>query len=72
VYIAGGIVPRFIEFFKDSGFRKCFEHKGRFENYNQNIPTFVITESQPGMLGASAYLCQKLSFSRQVSQPILK
>ena len=60
VYIAGGIVPRFIEYFKESGFRKCFEQKGRFSDYNQNIPTFVITESQPGMLGASAYLCQQL------------
>jgi len=64
VYIAGGIVPRFIEFFQQSGFRKCFEQKGRFSNYNQNIPTFVITESQPGMLGASAYLDQQLSITR--------
>ncbi|MBL4910037.1 MAG: glucokinase [Alteromonadaceae bacterium] len=72
VYIAGGIVPRFIEFFKNSGFRKCFEQKGRFSNYNQNIPTFVITESQPGLLGACAYLCQQLSITRQVSQPIMK
>jgi glucokinase len=62
VYIAGGIVPRFIEFFKESGFRKCFEQKGRFSDYNQNIPTFVITESQPGMLGACAYLCQQIQF----------
>ncbi len=72
VYIAGGIVPRFIEFFQQSGFRKCFEQKGRFSNYNQNIPTFVITESQPGLLGACAYLCQQLSITRQVSQPIME
>jgi len=65
VYIAGGIVPRFIEFFKESGFRKCFEQKGRFSDYNQNIPTFVITESQPGMLGASAYLCQQLQITKR-------
>jgi glucokinase len=65
VYIAGGIVPKFIEFFQQSGFRKCFEQKGRFSNYNQNIPTFVITESQPGMLGASAYLYQQLSITRK-------
>jgi len=68
VYIAGGIVPRFIEFFEKSGFRKCFEQKGRFSDYNQNIPTFVITESQPGMLGASAYLSQQLSITQQISK----
>ena len=28
VYIAGGIVPRFMEFFKASGFRAAFEDRG--------------------------------------------
>ena len=58
VYIAGGIVPRFIEYFKNSEFRSRFEAKGRFVEFNQTIPTFVITESQPGIIGASAYLRQ--------------
>lgn len=59
VYIAGGIVPRFLEFFEESGFRRRFEAKGRFTHFNAKIPTFVITESQPGLLGASAYLIQQ-------------
>ena len=58
VYIAGGIVPRFIEYFKNSEFRSRFEAKGRFTLFNSTIPTFVITESQPGILGASVYLRQ--------------
>jgi len=58
VYIAGGIVPRFIEYFKNTEFRKRFEEKGRLSGFNQNIPTYVITESQPGILGAAAYLLQ--------------
>ncbi|NMP32312.1 glucokinase [Thalassotalea sp. M1531] len=58
VYIAGGIVPRFIEYFKESDFRTRFEEKGRLSGFNQNIPTYVITESQPGILGATAYLLQ--------------
>ncbi|WP_281557206.1 glucokinase [Thalassomonas sp. RHCl1] len=58
VYIAGGIVPRFIEYFKSSEFRSRFEAKGRFVEFNKTIPTFVITESQPGIIGASAYLRQ--------------
>ena len=59
VYIAGGIVPRFIQYFENSDFRARFEEKGRFCDFNSAIPTFVITESQPGILGASAYLRQK-------------
>ncbi len=58
VYIAGGIVPRFIEYFNNSEFRKRFEEKGRLSGFNQHIPTYVITESQPGILGAAAYLIQ--------------
>ena len=59
VYIAGGIVPRFIQYIENSEFRARFEAKGRFNDFNRSIPTFVITESQPGILGASAYLRQK-------------
>ena len=65
VYIAGGIVPRFIDYFKQSDFRKYFELKGRFANYNRNIPTYVITAPQPGLLGASVYLCQQLSLLKK-------
>ncbi|CAX60782.1 MULTISPECIES: glucokinase [Erwiniaceae] len=60
VYIAGGIVPRFLEFFKSSGFRAAFEDKGRFKDYVQNIPVFLITHDQPGLLGAGAHLRQTL------------
>ncbi|TKB44833.1 glucokinase [Thalassotalea mangrovi] len=61
VYIAGGIVPRFLEFLAASDFRSRFEAKGRFEAFNQSIPTYVITEPQPGILGASAYLTQQIN-----------
>ncbi|MDA7746989.1 glucokinase [Psychromonas sp.] len=60
IYIAGGIVPRFIEFFKNSEFREYFETKGRFKEYLSNIPTYLITHKNPGLLGASVYLRQEL------------
>jgi len=60
VYIAGGIVPRFLEFFKSSGFRAAFEDKGRFKDYVQNIPVYLITHDKPGLLGAGAHLRQTL------------
>jgi len=58
VYIAGGIVPRFIDYVKNSEFRSRFETKGRMSHLNQQTPTYVITESQPGLIGAAAYLHQ--------------
>ncbi|SFN13365.1 glucokinase [Izhakiella capsodis] len=60
VYIAGGIVPRFLEFFKASGFRAAFEDKGRFHDYVHPIPVYLITHDQPGLLGAGAHLRQTL------------
>lgn len=60
VYIAGGIVPRFMAFFKASGFRAAFEDKGRFKDYVHPIPVFMITHAQPGLLGAGAHLRQTL------------
>lgn len=62
VYIAGGIVPRFLEFFKSSGFRAAFEDKGRFKDYVKNIPVYMIIHDHPGLLGAGAHLRQKLGF----------
>ncbi|MEH6453231.1 MAG: glucokinase [Psychromonas sp.] len=60
VYIAGGIVPRFVDFFQASEFRSYFEEKGRFKGYLSTIPTFLIMHDNPGLLGASVYLRQEL------------
>ena len=59
VYIAGGIVPRFVDFLKASKFRERFETKGRLSKIPLQTPTYVITEQQPGLLGAAAYLFQQ-------------
>lgn len=61
VYIAGGIVPRFVEYFKNSDFRARFEAKGRFESFVREIPVYVVTEEQPGLLGCAAYIKQEIN-----------
>ncbi|WP_022941928.1 glucokinase [Psychromonas hadalis] len=61
VYIAGGIVQRFVEFFQSSEFRTFFEEKGRFKKQLLTIPTFLITHHNPGLLGATVYLRQELA-----------
>jgi glucokinase len=60
VYIAGGIVPRFLSFFQASGFRGGFEDKGRFKSWVEDIPVYLITHEQPGLLGSGAHLRQIL------------
>ncbi len=56
VYIAGGIVPKFIDTFEASGFRARFEAKGRYRQYMQAVPTFVITESLAAFRGLRSLL----------------
>ncbi|MDR3501048.1 MAG: glucokinase [Legionella sp.] len=60
VYIAGGIAPRLLPLLNRSDFRIRFEEKGRFSSFNAQIPTYVITAKQPGILGASVHLRQRL------------
>ena len=60
VYIAGGIVPRFIEFFKASPFREAFEYKGRMSFLVKKIPVYVIIHKDPGLFGAGVYLQNSL------------
>lgn len=56
VYLCGGILPRFSEFFLHSGFREAFEDKGRFKAYMQQVPVWLSLAEHPGLTGAAAAL----------------
>ncbi|PIE45966.1 MAG: glucokinase [Gammaproteobacteria bacterium] len=56
VYLCGGIVPRFVDFLRQSDFRACFEDKGRFATCMKKIPVYVVNHDNPGLLGASMAL----------------
>ena len=57
VYIGGGIVPRLLGWFQTSRFRQQFEAKGRFANYLNSIPVWVIqSDESPALLGAARAL----------------
>jgi glucokinase len=60
VYLAGGIVPRFLDFLKASQFRKRFDSKGRLSKYVGAVPTHVITHKDPAFVGL-AYLAGELA-----------
>jgi glucokinase len=54
VYIAGGIPPKLGDWFKTSHFREVFIAKGRYRDYLNAIPTFVVTNPYPGFVGLKA------------------
>jgi glucokinase len=51
IYIAGGILLRFKEALASSSFRERFERKGRFAGMLAKIPTCLILEESPALLG---------------------
>lgn len=61
VYIGGGVVPRFGDYFAGSPFRARFEKKGRFSAFTAQIPTLLITAPYPALQGAAAILADHLA-----------
>jgi glucokinase len=59
IFIGGGVTNRLQAHFMQSGFREKFEAKGDFSYYVKNIPTYLISEPDHGLLGALAYLLQQ-------------
>ena len=60
VYIGGGIAPRIVAELERSQFRERFQGKGRFQEYLQPIPTWVIDAAiSPALIGASRALDQE-------------
>ncbi|MEM7501292.1 MAG: glucokinase [Pseudomonadota bacterium] len=53
LYLAGGILKRYPQMLADSGFRAAFESKGRHRSLMEAIPTELIVQAEPGLLGAS-------------------
>jgi glucokinase len=53
VYIGGGIIPRMLEYFINSDFRRRFEAKGRYRPFLEKMPAYVIIAQNPAFLGAS-------------------
>lgn len=53
VYLAGGIASKILPKLEEGGFRYGFESKGRFRNFLESVPTFIITHPQPGLMGAA-------------------
>lgn len=56
VYLAGGILPHFSGFLQASGFARCFGDKGLMSHYLTDIPVWLVTAEQPGLLGAGVAL----------------
>lgn len=53
VYIGGGICPQILDILVHSPFRERFEDKGRFRQYLEPIPAYVILREFAALVGAA-------------------
>lgn len=60
VYLAGGIVPAWGAHFDAAVFRQAFEHKPPFRDWLREVPSYVVTEPQPGLWGLAALAQESL------------
>ncbi len=58
VYIVGGVVPRFVDFFSNSGFKRALAEKGVMSDYFKGLPVWLVTAEYPGLMGAGVALQQ--------------
>lgn len=56
VYLAGGVTPHLLDFLRREGFRRRFEAKGRLGRAIAEIPVYVVTHPDLGLLGAGREL----------------
>ncbi|MDD1968457.1 glucokinase [Pseudomonas putida] len=61
VYIAGGVIPRFVDFFMNSGFNAALAQKGLMKDYFKDVPVWLVTAEYPGLMGAGVALDQALA-----------
>jgi glucokinase len=55
VYISGGLCKRLGALLNVARLRERFVAKGRFADYLERIPIYLVTRRDPGLLGAAAY-----------------
>lgn len=55
VYLAGGILPNFVDFLLQSPFGQQFIHKGCMSELVQSIPVQLVNTVHPALIGAAAW-----------------
>lgn len=61
VYLSGGVVPRFVDFLKDSDFAERFSNKGIMSHYVEDVPVYLIGYDHIALLGAATWLDQMVN-----------
>lgn len=61
VYLGGGILPRMIDFFRQSGFEQRMKERGALNGFMASVPVHLIVHKHPALIGAAAWLEDMLS-----------
>lgn len=68
VYLAGGIAAKILPMLEAGGFRHGFESKGRYRDFLESVPTYVIMHEQPGLMGAA--IAARMQSGAEAAAPV--
>ncbi len=71
LYLAGGILPRFVDYLARSDFRNRFEGKGRFAAYLRRVPVNIIVTPDTAFAGLKTFFDINVSASGRPLAPAL-
>lgn len=54
VYIAGGIVPKYLDALKAGPFRAAFDAKGKMADFARSVPAFIVITQTPALIGCAS------------------
>ena len=63
IYLGGGLVAKLADFLQSSPLRRRFDERGDLTAYVTAIPVHLITQPEPGLLGASHCLASRFTQS---------
>lgn len=58
IYIAGGIIPQWLDHFTHSRFARSFADKGAYRDYLKHIPVYAVTHPYPALEGMRILLAR--------------
>ncbi len=65
VYLGGGILPRMVDFFRQSGFERRMKERGALAGFLDTVPVHLIVHKYPALIGAAAWLEDMVSPTRK-------
>ncbi len=61
VYLVGGVARHFLPYLEEHGFADAFRDKGRFADYMDQFPVYLVSDDYAALSGCAAHITERLA-----------